>query len=159
MFTREGVKALHGWTHASLDLVVEHAASLPADLFVREVPGFSLPTLRDQLLHVLSWEATWVRHLRGTPAVVLTPDGHPDLTALVEAKRRVAGETATYIDGLTELALNTDLSSLPPEWAGPPRSPAFILLHVVTHAFHHKGQMASMFRLLGHPPPDTDLQR
>jgi len=159
MFTRDGVRALHGWTHASLDLVVEHAGSLPAGLLVREVPGFSLPSLRHQFLHILSWEATWVCNLRGVPAGVLAPDDHHDLTALIEAKRRVKGETTAYLDGLTELGLNTELSSLPPEWVGPPRSPAFILLHVVTHAFHHKGQMASIFRLLGHPAPDTDMQR
>lgn len=159
MFTRDGVKALHGWTHASLDLVVEHARSLPADVLVREVPGFSLPSLRHQLLHVLSWESTWVLNLRGLPAVALAPDDHPGVAALIEAKRRVARQTTSYIDGLTELALNTELPSLPPDWVGPPRSPAFILLHVVTHAFHHKGQMASMFRLLGHPAPDTDMQR
>jgi hypothetical protein len=99
MFTRDGVRALHGWTHASLDLVVEHAGSLPAGLLVREVPGFSLPSLRHQFLHILSWEATWVCNLRGVPAGVLAPDDHHDLTALIEAKRRVKGETTAYLDG------------------------------------------------------------
>jgi uncharacterized damage-inducible protein DinB len=55
--------------------------------------------------------------------------------------------------------LNADLRELPRTWVGPARSPAFILLHVLTHACHHKGQIAAMFRLLGHPTPDTDLQR
>jgi uncharacterized damage-inducible protein DinB len=39
------------------------------------------------------------------------------------------------------------------------KSPAFILLHVVTHTFHHKGQVVAMLRTLGYPAPDTDLQR
>lgn len=39
------------------------------------------------------------------------------------------------------------------------RSPAFILLHVITHAFHHKGQVVAMLRILGYPAPDTDLQQ
>jgi uncharacterized damage-inducible protein DinB len=34
-----------------------------------------------------------------------------------------------------------------------------ILLHVITHTFHHKGQVVAMLRVLGHPAPDTDLQR
>jgi uncharacterized damage-inducible protein DinB len=33
-----------------------------------------------------------------------------------------------------------------------------ILLHVITHAFHHKGQIVAMLRILGYPAPDTDLQ-
>ena len=159
MFTCDGMRALHGWTHTSLDVVVEHANSLPAELLVRDVSGFGLPSLRHQFLHILSWEAAWVCNLRGVAAGALAPNDHPSWTSLIEAKRRVVGATMAYLDGLTERSLNTELPNLPPEWVGPPRSPAFILLHVVTHAFHHKGQMASMFRLLGHPAPDTDLQR
>lgn len=34
-----------------------------------------------------------------------------------------------------------------------------IFTHVLTHEFHHKGQMMSMSRLLGHLPPDTDVMR
>lgn len=34
-----------------------------------------------------------------------------------------------------------------------------IFTHVITHEFHHKGQMMTMSRLLGHLPPDTDVMR
>jgi len=33
------------------------------------------------------------------------------------------------------------------------------VLHVITHAFHHKGQIVAMLRILGYPAPDTDLQQ
>ena len=36
-------------------------------------------------------------------------------------------------------------------------SPTWIVLHMATHGFHHKGQIAAMCRLLGHPLPDLDL--
>ena len=39
------------------------------------------------------------------------------------------------------------------------RSPVFIVLHVKTHTFHHKGQIVAMLRILGYPAPDTDLQQ
>jgi uncharacterized damage-inducible protein DinB len=42
---------------------------------------------------------------------------------------------------------------------GPLQTPAFILCHIITHAFHHKGQVVAMFRLAGQPAGDTDLQR
>ena len=32
-----------------------------------------------------------------------------------------------------------------------------IFTHVISHEFHHKGQAMSMARLLGHVPPDTDI--
>jgi uncharacterized damage-inducible protein DinB len=62
------------------------------------------------------------------------------------------------VGGLSEEQLNTTLTKRPVDWGGKLRSPAFILLHVVTHAFHHKGQVVAMLRILGYPAPDTDLQ-
>lgn len=38
-------------------------------------------------------------------------------------------------------------------------TPLNIFTHVITHEFHHKGQILSMFRLLGKTPPDTDVIR
>jgi uncharacterized damage-inducible protein DinB len=33
------------------------------------------------------------------------------------------------------------------------------LHHLLTHTFHHKGQIVAMCRVLGHPAPDTDLNQ
>ena len=38
-------------------------------------------------------------------------------------------------------------------------SPLELFTHVVTHEFHHKGQIMTMCRLLGYTPPDTDVIR
>jgi len=36
-------------------------------------------------------------------------------------------------------------------------SPLMIFTHVITHEFHHKGQVMSICRQLGYPPPETDV--
>jgi uncharacterized damage-inducible protein DinB len=159
MFTRDGIEALHGWTHGCIDEVIRHARTLSPELFGLEIPGFGQPSLRQQLMHILSVEEAWVRGLRSASSTRVSADDHPTLTSLIETKRHVAAATVSYLHERTEVYLNTQVSTLPKEWVGPPRSPAFIILHVITHTFHHKGQMASMFRMLGHPAPDTDLQR
>jgi len=43
-------------------------------------------------------------------------------------------------------------------WQGYPKAPTPLLLitHVETHEFHHKGQIVSMARHLGYPPPADD---
>jgi uncharacterized damage-inducible protein DinB len=38
-------------------------------------------------------------------------------------------------------------------------SPLQLYTHVITHEFHHKGQMLTMSRLLGYTPADTDAIR
>lgn len=43
-------------------------------------------------------------------------------------------------------------------WQGYPKTatPLLLLTHVETHEFHHKGQIVSMARHLGYPPPADD---
>jgi uncharacterized damage-inducible protein DinB len=159
MFTKDAILTLYHGTHECLDLVVHHAAILPPALFSHPVPGFGAGTVRDQLVHVLSVEAAWISALQHLPIVRLSSDDFPSAAALVPKKRQVMATTLSYIHNMDEAALNQLLPSYPPEWNGPHRSPAFIVAHVVTHAFHHKGQIATMFRMLGHPIGDTDLQR
>jgi len=38
-------------------------------------------------------------------------------------------------------------------------TPLQLFTHTITHEFHHKGQIMTMCRLLGHTPPDTDVIR
>ncbi|HWZ02347.1 MAG TPA: DinB family protein [Mucilaginibacter sp.] len=38
-------------------------------------------------------------------------------------------------------------------------TPLQLFTHVTTHEFHHKGQIMTMCRMLGHVPPDTDAIR
>ena len=80
------------------------------------------------------------------------------MTDLHGAKDRTRKATQAYLDDLTEEQLNTTLAKRPVDWGGELRSPAYILLHVITHAFHHKGQIVAMLRIVGCPAPDTDMQ-
>ena len=159
MFTKDGILALHGWTHARLDIVVEHAATLTADEFARELPGFGYPSIREQLMHTLGAEERWVLRLQDMPTRQWSAADFPTAAPLRAVKERVMRATEAYLDRLPDAALNVPLAQRPKQWIGELRSPAFILHHVLTHAFHHKGQVVAMCRLLGHPAPDTDLQQ
>ena len=159
MFTRDGLKAFHRWTHDSLDVLLRHASTMPAALLIKEVPGFARPDIRAQLVHILRCEAAWVRGLQHLPLEPWPPDFFPTVESLVEARRRVEAGTLAYLDSLSETELNTRLEQVPDDWVGPRQSPAFIVHHVLTHAFHHKGQVVAMCRILGQPAPDTDMQR
>jgi len=130
-----------------------------ADLLLAELLGFARSTIRDQLFHTIANEIFWMHGLQLLPMPRLSADDYSTGEALAELKRRAMAETLEYLDRLSEPELNRDLLRVSEGWVGPPRSPAFILHHVLTHAFHHKGQVVAMCRLLGHPAPDTDYQR
>ncbi len=159
MFTKDGIRALHGWTHERLDLLLTHAATLPQEQLRAEIPGFGSASIRDQLSHIVACEQAWVHDLQDIPWARWSNRDYPTVKSLQEAKQHVMAETFAYLERLSDEQLNTELAHRPRAWVGPLRSPAFILHHVLTHAFHHKGPIVAMFRLLGYPAPDTDLQR
>jgi uncharacterized damage-inducible protein DinB len=159
VFTRTGLRALHSWTHERLDLLLSHALTLSQEQFVAELPGFGAASIQDQLAHVVQCEQAWVHALQDRQWTHWAREDYTTVNQLRTAKQRVVSETIAYLDQLSDTELNAELTLRPHDWSGPLRTPAFILHHVITHAFHHKGQIVAMFRLLGHPAPDTDLQR
>jgi uncharacterized damage-inducible protein DinB len=159
MFSKAGISELHTTTHERLDLLLQHVATVPDELRHKPVPGFGHPSIWKQLVHILTCEEGWVHDLQNKAFAGCHEEDCPTMAALLAAKHRIREETRTYLGGLTEEQLNTTLAQRPLDWGGELRSPAFILLHVITHAFHHKGQVVAMLRILGYPAPDTDLQQ
>ena len=154
MFSKAGTMELHTAMHERLDLLLRHVATVPDDLQQKLISGFGHPSIWKQLVHIL----TWVHDLQNKAFPGWHEEDCPTMAALLIAKERIREATRTYLRGLTEEQLNTTLAKRPADWGGELRSPAFILLHVITHAFHHKGQVVAMPRILGYPAPDTDLQ-
>lgn len=159
MFTQAGIKELHRGMHESLDVLLRHVASVPDNLLRQPIEGFGFPTVWKQVVHILTVEEGWVRDLQYKDFPGWLEEDAPNIEALLAHKNRIQNATRAYIESLSEEQLNTTLAKRPEGWSGELRSPAFILLHVITHTFHHKGQVVAMLRILGHPAPDTDLQR
>jgi len=159
MFSKEGILELHSAMHERLDLLLQHVATVPVELWRKDIAGFGHPSIWKQLVHIFTCEEGWVHDLQYQRFESWYEQDCPTIEALQTAKNRIRQATRTYVGNLTEDELNTILAKPPEDWGGELRSPAFILLHVITHAFHHKGQVVAMLRILGYPAPDTDLQR
>jgi uncharacterized damage-inducible protein DinB len=157
MFTVDGVRKLHGWTHSSLDLVLDHLSTLPSDDYGREVSGFGFATLREQAIHIFNCEGFWVHTLQGLRYTDRTVGDCPALAGVRLMQKQASQSTNAYLSTLTDQQLEADTELRFSDGGVYVRTPAFVLHHVLTHAFHHKGQMVAMCRLLGHPAPDTDL--
>lgn len=145
--------------HERLDLLLRHVATVPEALCHKPISGFGHPTIWKQLVHILTCEEGWVHDLQNKVFPGWHEEDWPTMASLVTAKNRIREATRAYVHDLTEERLNTTLAKRPVDWGGELRSPAFILLHVITHSFHHKGQVVAMLRILGYPAPDTDLQQ
>lgn len=159
MFTLDGIRKFHGWTHASLNLLLDHLSSIPAADYAKVVPNFGFPTLREQVIHIFNCEGLWVHTLQGLPYTDRESGECPTVTDARLFEQEVALQTKTYLSGLTDQQLNAAVELKFPHEDVATRTPAFVLHHILTHAFHHKGQIVAMCRALGHPTPDTDLFR
>lgn len=158
MFAKAGIIELHVTTHAQLDLLLHHIATVPDELTHRPISGFGHPSIWKQLVHILTCEEGWIHDLKNQAFAGWHAEDCPTMESLLVAKHRIQEATRTYLGNLTEEQLNATLAERPADWGGELRSPAFILSHVITHTFHHKGQVVAMLRNLGYPAPDTDLQ-
>ena len=157
MFTVDGIRKFHFWTHACLTRALDHLSTIPASAYAKETPGFGFPTLREQVIHIINCEGLWVNALQRLPYRDRNPAGCPAIADARLLQREVSQLTLAYLAGLTDQQLNGNMEVGYPDGTTAVRTPAFIIHHVLTHAFHHKGQIVAMCRVLGYPAPDTDL--
>lgn len=157
MFTLDGIRKFHHWTHSTLGLVLDHLATIPAGDYTKEVPGFGFPTLRHQVLHILNCEGFWVHNLQGLSYGDQAISECPSISDARAFEQEICEQTLAYLSRLSDQQLNADTELRFSDADHAVRTPALVLHHMLTHAFHHKGQIVAMCRLLGHPAPDTDL--
>jgi uncharacterized damage-inducible protein DinB len=159
VFTVDGVQKFHSWTHSSLNLLLDHLSTVPPGDYGKDVPGFGFSTLRKQVIHIFNCEGFWISTLQGLRYVDRNPAEYHALADARLLQQEVRGRTHAYLSSLTDQQLNMNMELHFSDGDMAVRTPALVLHHVLTHAFHHKGQVVAMCRLLGHPAPDTDLNQ
>jgi uncharacterized damage-inducible protein DinB len=111
------------------------------------------------VIHILNCEAFWIRTLQALLVEDEDPADHPTVSHARTLQRTVSLKTQNYLSRLSEQHLNGNMQLHFSDGDTAVRTPALILHHLLTHAFHHKGQIVAMCRTLGHPAPDTDLNQ
>jgi uncharacterized damage-inducible protein DinB len=157
MFTIDGIRKFHTWTHACIGVVLDHLSTIPEPDLDKEIPNFGFNTVRKQTTHILNCEEFWIHTLQGLPFTDRDPAESPTVADVRRLQAETMQRTTTYLSTLTDEQLNSNTELHFPDGDVAVRTPALVLHHLLTHAFHHKGQIVAMCRALGHPAPDTDL--
>jgi uncharacterized damage-inducible protein DinB len=157
VFTLDGVREFHRWTHACLDVLLEHLSTIPASDYATPLPSFGFPTLCDQVIHIFNCEGFWIHTLQGIAYVDRNPAEFPFVADAKRLQQETIRRTHAYLSDLTDQRLNAETELHFSDGDVAVRTPAHVIHHFLTHAFHHKGQIVAMCRALGHPAPDTDL--
>ncbi len=157
----DDLRLVYGWVRGSRERVFGWLESLPPELFTREHPNFAYGSLRNIHVHVAGCYLLWV----GARGLRLEVD-RSSLVAARFADVSAVRDLFARVDAVLEQAFETfgDLDA-PLDLLDGPHAPLqvtrrWLIMHPVTHEFHHKGQMLALGRVLGHPyplGPDTDL--
>ncbi|GAB2792166.1 DinB family protein [Rhabdobacter roseus] len=146
------------WVQESRQVLLDYCGTLaPAD-FVQENSTFGRGSIRNLLVHVANVYEFWIgkhglkKDLAFTPYEAVTTMA--DVTLVYASVDALVSEFLRYLDeqAVTEISFDRDGST---HWVPPLK----LFTHVVTHEFHHKGQVLSLSRHLGYLPVDTDVIR
>jgi uncharacterized damage-inducible protein DinB len=152
--------AYHHWANRKL---FEVTAALGEEAAGRPVgTQFSERTLRAMLVHIYGAEWFWLETWRGRPPAVVRCDPTYGLVirTLGELRRwwdELEAEQRRFLDDLVETDLARPLDGTTPEGRTYSRPLGMLLLHVPTHAAHHRSELATMLTMVSGSPPDTGI--
>lgn len=139
------------------DRQLQACASLSPEQFLRTVGG-SFPSLRDTFAHMVAVERFWLERWRGkSPKALLPVHLFPTLESVAEQWAAVERDFREYLAGLDEKALASHLTytnTQGEEWSYPLWQ---MIYHLLNHQSYHRGQVATLLRLLGAQPPHVDF--
>jgi uncharacterized damage-inducible protein DinB len=140
---------LYEWARRTRAVVFRYVASVPEAVQARRHEAFH-GSMLGLLMHSAECYLHWITHVGlGGESV---PRIEPRDLAAVQARFRLVD------DAVAEALARPQEIDRPRVWRGEHVTLRWLVLHPITHEFHHKGQVASLGRLLGHPVPEgTDL--
>jgi uncharacterized damage-inducible protein DinB len=120
--------------------------------------GHSWGDVHSVLVHMMSSETVWFRRWHGeSPSGHLDPQDFPSIAALRDRWAQVESDMRSFIAGQTEAGLVAELAYA--NFRGERfRVPLWqMLMHVVNHETHHRGELAAMFALMDVPHPEDEV--
>ncbi len=153
LFTRQ-YELLQGARGVLLDYCETLA---PAD-FARELPDFGRGSIRNLLVHTVNTYRYWLELFARSQPVAFTES---EAVREAAAARRLFVQADAAVGEFIRCFREAYDTPLTGQLRGQTvtATPTTLFTHVVTHEFHHKGQILSMSRHLGYLPPDTDVLR
>jgi len=150
------------WVRQTRGTLLNYCGKIDPNDFTH-INGFAWQSVRDSLIHIadcyIAWLGSFVLLKTKTPLTPKEERHHFHLAKIIERFELVD----SIVNELIEVHGNqlnvliereipwreaTELVSI---------TPGKLLMHTITHEFHHKGQIVAMLRQMGYEPPNTDI--
>ena len=152
----QDLRTFYDLTQRTRAKVLDWLEALPPDVFTKHNSSFAYGSLSAIQAHVAECYLWWVGTVGlGAKEPVVKAD---DVRALRETFAEVDATVLAALDSFT----NVDAPFVWTSSSGKDvtLSRRWLILHPITHEFHHKGQDLALARAMGYPHPgrpDTDL--
>lgn len=142
------------WASAS---IVDAASRLTDEELTRDFKSADKSVL-GTLVHVYGADRVWLARIDGQPpGPLVVPERDMHLRVLQQDWPALLARWVAWAGALPDPSASATYRDL----RGNPHSTPYwqIVLHVVNHGTHHRGQVSAMLRAMGHSPPPLDLIR
>ena len=145
-----------GYTAWASGLLVQAAGGLTQDELTRDF-GTADKSVLGTLVHVFGADRLWLARLKGDSANKYLTEADYHLSVLQNDWPALYRRWTEWADGLTDETAGAEVSYS--DMRGNPwRQPlGQLVLHVVNHGTHHRGQVSGFLRTMGYAPPKLDL--
>jgi uncharacterized damage-inducible protein DinB len=153
--TSEYLKQQYQLIQDSRKVLLDYCETISSDDFIRQNTSFGRGgSMRNLLVHIANTYQHWIANISLKKGIKFTDyetvQNVKDLMDLFNSVDHFMHEFIAKSDSENEIQY--DLNGVE-SFAKPLK----LFTHVVTHEFHHKGQVLSISRHLGYIPVDTDI--
>jgi uncharacterized damage-inducible protein DinB len=125
--------------------------------FSGAIAAFNNKSIRDLFVHNAACYLSWIDHFAfRQPKPNFKEGDFNTMTSIRQLYQLVDERTNAFMQRFGN-NLDERISGDPVAWGAGSATALELFTHVMTHEFHHKGQILLMCRHLGHTPPDTDV--
>ena len=143
----------------SREVLLNYCGTLTTSDLTKEIDSFKKSSVMYMLLHIANTYLFWLKRFAFNQEFeYFSVENVKDIEGVIKAFDEVNIAVNKFFD--SELK-SSKLIEGEIFWLKKNMSYSVLELftHVITHEFHHKGQIMTMTRLLGYTPPDTDVIR
>lgn len=139
--------------------LVDAASQLTAEELTRDF-GTADGSVLGTLVHIYAADRAWIGRIEGAPPdTFLEPVVDMHLSVLQSDWPAVQQRWHAIAADLDDNTVQTVVSYADSKGNPYQNTIQQIVLHVVNHATHHRGQVSGFLRAMGHRPPPLDLMR
>lgn len=142
------------------ETLFRYCGNISSEHFTFQHDSFGGGSIQYLFVHIANTYTFWLGHFT---TIATTPFAKSeDFTSLPKVKSlftsvdAIAEKFLSQFDPVLEQPIKNKISGRDIEVA---ITPLQLFTHVITHEYHHKGQILSMSRQLGYTPVDTDIIR